>query len=71
MGDSLSYLDNLLTKYIGKALIQILKWRHLSGFSTAIRMHEWPREQANLHVSKQIILQVFSWGYGLNIYLNL
>ena len=33
----------------------------------AIRMHE----QANLHVSKQIILQVFSWGYGLNIYLNL
>ena len=37
----------------------------------AIRMHEWPREQANLRASKQIILQVFSWVYWLNIYLNL
>ena len=24
-------------------------------------MHEWPWEQANLHASKEIILQVFSW----------
>ena len=30
-----------------------------------------PREQANLQASKQIILQIFSWGYGLNIYLKL
>ena len=43
----------------------------MSGFSTAILMHEWPREQANLHASKQIILQIFSWVNGLNIYLNL
>ena len=29
--------------------------RRLSGFSTTIRMHEWPRNQANLYASEQII----------------
>ena len=40
-------------------------------YALDIRMHEWPWNQANLHASKQIILHVFSCGYGLNIYLNL
>ena len=42
------------------------KWRRFSGFSTAIRMHECPRDQPNCTRVKKLFLRVFSWGYGLN-----
>ena len=35
-------------------------------FSTAIRMHECPRDQANCTRANKSSLRVFSSGYGLN-----
>ena len=50
------------------SLVSVVSFR---PFRFVVRVLVHAREQANLHARKQIILQVFSWGYGLNIYLNL
>ena len=41
----------------------------MSGFSTAIRMHEWPQKQANKHANK-LFLHVFVLGQRTEQDLN-
>ena len=51
--------------YLTKYLLEVYKWKCLSGLSTVIRLHEWPSEQSkstrNQISSAHIFLGAMDW----------